>query len=109
LYLRFGMWRRERILPAGWVDASLTARPFGDDPEGLGRTGYGYQWWRADRGTLQIWGAYGFGGNLMVIVPALDLVGVVTSYSIFGQKHDAVQPAFIDALLAAELSLRSRP
>jgi hypothetical protein len=33
LYLRDGIWRRARILPAGWVDASFNARPFGDDPE----------------------------------------------------------------------------
>jgi CubicO group peptidase (beta-lactamase class C family) len=101
LYLRDGIWKHKRILPAGWVEASLRGKPFGDDPEGLGRTGYGYQWWRADRGSLQIWGAYGFGGNLLIIVPSLDLVGVVNAHNIFGHRHDAVQTAFIDAVLAA--------
>jgi hypothetical protein len=68
-YLRDGVWRGERLLPEGWVDAARTRHSV-DDETGWG---YGEHWWiRGDRhGTF--W-ANGYEGQLTMCVPGLDLV-----------------------------------
>jgi CubicO group peptidase (beta-lactamase class C family) len=71
LYLRDGMWDGQRILPKGWVDRART--PVSEDPEtGLS---YGEQWWvwNDEYGTFS---ANGYEGQLIAVVPALDLVMV---------------------------------
>ena len=69
LYLRNGVWDGERLLPEGWVDDARTIRSVDPDDGRL----YGHHWWvRGDRhGTF--W-ANGYEKQLIVCVPALDLV-----------------------------------
>lgn len=71
LYLRDGVWDGQRLLPEGWVDDARTIRSV--DPDD-GRF-YGRHWWvRGDQhGTF--W-ANGYEKQLIVCVPALDLVFV---------------------------------
>ncbi|MGW8284073.1 MAG: serine hydrolase domain-containing protein, partial [Gemmatimonadota bacterium] len=62
LYLNDGLWNGKRILPAGWVEASVTryvddVAP--DDPNW--NAGYGYQWWRLDRDGVEVWAGLGYG------------------------------------------------
>jgi CubicO group peptidase (beta-lactamase class C family) len=45
---------------------------------GAGR-GYGYFWWTVDRRGLHSFWALGFGGQMVAVVPKLDLVVVVMS------------------------------
>jgi CubicO group peptidase (beta-lactamase class C family) len=55
----------------------------------VGRTfrdiGYGYQWWSARAGKHHINLAWGHGGQLIVLVEALDMVIVVTADPLYGQ------------------------
>jgi len=69
LYLRDGVWDGHRLLPEGWVDEARTIRS--TDPDD-GRY-YGHHWWvRGDSyGTFL---AHGYEKQIIVCVPALDLV-----------------------------------
>ena len=75
LYLNSGSHKGSQILPVGWVEQAFTARthsPFSGD-------GYGYGWFKRDFGGVTSAYARGFGGQVMHVVPELDLVVAITS------------------------------
>jgi CubicO group peptidase (beta-lactamase class C family) len=82
LYLQGGGWDGRQVVPADWVRASLTAYSRGIFGGQMARhfrdVGYGYQWWSARVGAHDVDFAWGHGGNLIVLVPELDMV-VVTA------------------------------
>lgn len=96
LFLQDGVWDGKRILPDGWVRASTT-----DHVEGsaAGGRGYGYQWWRVDRGDTAVWAGLGFGGQYLLVIPEYDLIGVINSWNIFGGRRPSLQRASLDAML----------
>jgi CubicO group peptidase (beta-lactamase class C family) len=63
LYLEGGVWEGEQVVPADWVEASVTP------------SHYGYQWWRLANGG---YAALGYGGQRIAVVPDLALVVVIT-------------------------------
>ncbi len=72
LYLRGGRWAGEQVVPADWVEDSITDTATTYD-------GYGYQWWLGldeGGGLPPHYSAEGFNGQHIVIFPALDLVVV---------------------------------
>ncbi len=75
VYRRGGMFDAKRVLPEDWVSASLTSRTrsffSGHD--------YGYGWFLARAGGRDVAYARGYGGQMIYIVPALELTVVVTS------------------------------
>jgi CubicO group peptidase (beta-lactamase class C family) len=75
LYLQEGRWNGKQIVPAGWVRRSTRMHATFGAPD----QGYGYQWWvqKGPRGTA--YAALGFGGQAVVVFPALDLVIVLTT------------------------------
>lgn len=75
LYLERGVWEGERILPAGWVDSSLAPRTTSP----WNGNGYGYGWWTREVRGIPVHFAWGYGGQFIFVVPALDLVVVATS------------------------------
>lgn len=75
LYMKDGVWNGTRILPEGWVKTS-TGSFTATDHEGLG---YGYQWWVAPEAYV----AWGYGGQLLLVVPKLDLIAVFTGWNIW--------------------------
>lgn len=97
LYLHDGVWEGQRLLPKGWVADSIAARSQAENGDG-----YGLGWWRPT-GVDGVIAANGRGGQSISIVPALDMVVVVTGSgfdlgSIAGDLLGAVQAA--DALPA---------
>lgn len=80
LYLQAGEWKGMQIIPSAWVNSS-TSRQVRFDPF----SGYGYWWWLTsywDAKTniaYEIQSARGGGGQMIYLVPALDLVMVTTS------------------------------
>ena len=78
LYLNGGRAGGRQIVPAAWVEASL--RPQAKSPLGEGRY-YGYGWWTCTLAGQTAPHAWGYGGQFVVLVPALDLVIVTTSSS----------------------------
>jgi CubicO group peptidase (beta-lactamase class C family) len=79
LYLQGGVWEGQQIVPAAWVEASVTP------PQ------YGYQWWRLANGG---YAALGYGGQRIAVVPHLDLVVVITG-SFSGVTSGYLVDAFI--------------
>jgi CubicO group peptidase (beta-lactamase class C family) len=75
LYLNGGQWDGTQVVPADYVAAST--RPQSDPSQVPG--GYGYQWWVADATGHDSFRAEGFGGQLVQVIPDLDLVVVITS------------------------------
>jgi CubicO group peptidase (beta-lactamase class C family) len=78
LYLNGGRWDATQVVPAGYVAAST--RPHATPPpDGIGGASYGYQWWVTSQAGHPSFLALGKGGQLVQVVPDLDLVAVVTS------------------------------
>ena len=97
LYLNDGVWDRQRLLPQGWV-AAATARQV--ELAGNERA-YGYQWWRLDVDEIEVWAGLGFGGQLLLVIPAHGMVGVINSWNVFDRPQRQIRPAFLSALLLA--------
>jgi CubicO group peptidase (beta-lactamase class C family) len=77
LYLNGGRWDTTQVIPAGYVAAST--RPHSTPPpDGPGES-YGYQWWVTSQARHPSYLAHGRDGQLIQVVPDLDLVVVITS------------------------------
>jgi CubicO group peptidase (beta-lactamase class C family) len=75
MYRRGGAWDGARVLSAAWVESSFVPRtrsPF----SGLD---YGYGWFLSRRGGHALMLARGYGGQLICLVPDLELTVAVTS------------------------------
>lgn len=71
LYLRDGAWGDDQVVPADWVEASVTDTASTYE-------GYGYQWWLSPGtdGEPARFAALGHNGQYIYVVPELDLVVV---------------------------------
>lgn len=102
LYLQKGQWDREQIIPAQWIEDSLTPHAYPknavnvlnrDQTRDRERTtrnwvgqqffrlyndGYGYQWWLDRRGA---YAAFGTNGQFLIVSPADRLILVATAKS----------------------------
>ncbi len=108
LYLRDGRWADKQVVPAAWVRQSL--QPYSDTgADG----GYGYMWWvsvdgrhlpsaKVPAGTFS---AQGYGGHMVVVVPAYDLVVVhrVNTDIATNMVSDAQFARLLELILAARL------
>ncbi len=79
LYLNRGKWNGKQVIPQDWVAASTQTRV-----ELAPGQGYGYLWWLGSfeiKGRqLKVVNAEGLGGQLINLVPELDLMVVFTSW-----------------------------
>jgi CubicO group peptidase (beta-lactamase class C family) len=97
LYLDNGEFEGNQVVPANWVEESL--RNYSQDAwitsERLNRVGpyfrdlgYGYQWWSATVGGRRVDFAWGHGGQLIVLIPDLDMLVVATADPLYLQHND---------------------
>ena len=90
LYLQDGVWNGIRILPEGWVEQS-TSKAVDNSSAGIlleGRSGYGYQFWRARR---QAYCAFGAGGQFILVMPEQDAVFVSTANTMLNRdEHQGI-------------------
>lgn len=105
LWLRDGIWHGTRVVSPEWVRASVTpAVTVGDAPDA---PRYGYKWWLRPSPITAgqwVWAGSGFGGQVPVAIPELDLVMVFNGWNILpGQKG---LPRDIVARVAAAVSSR---
>ena len=98
LYLRGGEWDGRRILSEDWVRAA-TARQA--DSVNAARFGYGYQWWRVDRDGVEAWAGLGFGGQFLVVLPRQNVVAVVNSWNVFGDRVAGILGPLVTTLVRA--------
>ena len=75
LYRQDGVWEGRRILPAGWVAESW--RPRTTSP--WSGNSYGYGWFSQKSAGYDVHFAWGYGGQMLFIVPALNLTVVMIS------------------------------
>jgi CubicO group peptidase (beta-lactamase class C family) len=96
LYVDNGLWEDEPLVPAAWVDDSMDAHiDAGQDYS------YGYLFWITQIAGHNVALAWGWGGQLIYIVPDLDVVVVFTTntrdyapdFDGYEILHDYVIPA----------------
>jgi CubicO group peptidase (beta-lactamase class C family) len=104
LFERNGEWDGERIVTPEWVAKS--AGPFIAETDPVDPEldwGYGYQWWTYELGKDGkpfMYGTNGWGGQLALIVPELDLIAVFTGWNIYdGQDHQSTYDLFYDRIV----------
>jgi CubicO group peptidase (beta-lactamase class C family) len=74
LFLNDGDWEGDQLVPASWVQQSIQPQLPADDGYD-----YGYFWWLLSDDTEDVAIAWGFGGQFVYLVPALDLMVVMTA------------------------------
>jgi CubicO group peptidase (beta-lactamase class C family) len=104
LFERGGEWNGEQILPADWVAISsspIVAHTWIERPDR--DKGYGYQWWIYKHGTDGkpfMYGSSGWGGQFVLIVPELQLVGVFTGWKVYdGPRHESAVELFYNRVV----------
>jgi CubicO group peptidase (beta-lactamase class C family) len=86
LYLNGGRWDGTQVVPADYVGASTQSQS--KPPPSVPADGYGYQWWTTTVASHRSFFAAGFAGQLIQVIPDLDLVVVLTS-NIDQERNDA--------------------
>jgi len=93
LVLDHGQWQGRQIVPAAYVDTAISPQI-----NGAGIFFYGYQFWLGRSlvaGRPLDWAAaWGLGGQRIFIVPALDLVAVVTA-GLYNDDAQSYVPSII--------------
>jgi CubicO group peptidase (beta-lactamase class C family) len=95
LYLNDGRWDGEQVIPAEYVRDSTS--PGERTPDGA--ADYGWQWWVPQQAEHAPFFARGYGGQVVYVDRALDLVVVVTSDPETGRWNadDLVEYAVVPA------------
>jgi CubicO group peptidase (beta-lactamase class C family) len=92
LYLNGGRANGHQIVPEAWVAESLIPRARSPRSEQL----YGYGWWIRELAGHQVSYAWGYGGQYIFVVPALDLVVVTTSSTTAGEERRSHRVTVMD-------------
>ncbi len=75
LVLNGGKWNGEQLVPAAYLQESLTPASYLFDPEHNKYVDfYGYQWWMITIDGLKVWYARGLLGQYIFIIPDLNTV-----------------------------------
>ncbi len=100
LFLHGGLWDGEQVVSRRWVKAATANHTGKFGPP----DGYGYQWWTYKYGAYQ---AVGRGGQRIFVLPALDIVLVVTASATEEetQKYETALTSF----LLPSIKSKSRP
>jgi CubicO group peptidase (beta-lactamase class C family) len=99
LYRDGGRHEGRQLLPQAWVEDSWTRRttsPFNG-------YGYGLGWWTRASGAHDVFFAWGYGGQYLFIVPALELTVVMTSDAVAERdgRHNRTLHLLLDELVRA--------
>ncbi len=88
LFLNEGRWSGSQIIPGWWVAASTSPRI----DIGNNYAGYGYYWWLNHIATYDMYSALGAGGQILHVIPELNLV-MVTTHSFRRNPRDFAEEA----------------
>lgn len=83
LYLHGGKRGDAQVVPAAWVKESCSRHTISP----RNGEGYGYGWWIGQFGGVEACYAWGFGGQYIFVMPALELVIVATSSANEGEDR----------------------
>ncbi|MEL7482522.1 MAG: serine hydrolase, partial [Pseudomonadota bacterium] len=108
VYLDGGVWKGQRLVAEDWVEASFAAQASLNAPDD-----YGFAWWRrtfeVSGQNIETYYASGNGGQLLFVVPALDLVVQINggNYS-DGRTRNAFRDRFMrEFILPAAMTEKS--
>jgi len=80
LFLDRGSWGDDELVPAAWVSEAIGIQWNGGSNYGpLQAIDYGFLWWLAHAGGHSVFIGWGWGGQFVFCVPALDLVVAVNA------------------------------
>jgi CubicO group peptidase (beta-lactamase class C family) len=103
LVLHDGEWDGEQIVSGDWIDEMTSPKVADVAPEDPGwDDGYGYQWWLLPgqaEGVPQVYGALGYGGQFLFVVPEHDLLAVFYGWNIYGTRSSLVSDLFLEQIL----------
>jgi CubicO group peptidase (beta-lactamase class C family) len=77
LFLHEGVVDDTELVPASWVEEATRPMVETGDPFA---PHYGYQWWVTEAGEHEAYAAVGYGGQIIEVVPDLDLVVVGSTW-----------------------------
>lgn len=88
-----GQWKGKSIVPAAWLEASVTPRT-----RAFGEVEYGYQWWlgASQQSGMRWIAGFGNGGQRLVVIPDLELVIVINAGN-YNKPDDWQLPAKVIA------------
>jgi CubicO group peptidase (beta-lactamase class C family) len=108
-FLNKGVWNGERIISEEWVEKSATSYPgnnwMNDWDDHYGMRGYSYSWWThqfVESGRrIEMYYAGGWGGQFIMVIPALDTVVVFTggNYITYRPSFDIFKKHIVPALV----------
>jgi CubicO group peptidase (beta-lactamase class C family) len=81
IMLNGGKWEGQQVVPSAWVEEATSTHV--DDTatsDSPAAPGYGYLWWITTADGHPAFAAAGYGGQLIEVVPDLNLVVVVSTY-----------------------------
>jgi CubicO group peptidase (beta-lactamase class C family) len=107
LFLNYGRWGDERVVPAGWARQATATHINGNSSWGpVQRVSYGLLWWLVSADDIDIFMALGWGGQFVVCVPALDLVVATNArWQVNADQADAQERAILEVIVEALLPL----
>ncbi|WP_458095052.1 serine hydrolase domain-containing protein [Roseomonas sp. WA12] len=89
-----GVWNGARVIPADWIAEGWVPRTRSSWSGQL----YGYGWWIAAARGMRVFFAWGYGGQMLYLVPEMELSVVMLSDP--AAPRDPVHMASLHALLA---------
>ncbi|MFH1196471.1 MAG: serine hydrolase [bacterium] len=94
LYLNKGMLNGIQIIPEEWVETSLTKTWIKDSHQWgvLTDYNYGYLWWIGKINSYEMFWALGYGGQMVITFPDLNLIIVTTADYNVGWDVDQERP-----------------
>lgn len=102
LFMLNGKWDGKQIVSPAWIEQSIA--PSVSIAPAAGAPKYGLAWWlyRNPRDTTQfLWGGSGFGGQLPVAFPKLDLLVVFNGWNILPGRGNLPLRATLDRVLGS--------
>lgn len=108
LFLQGGVWEGKQVVTPEWVKdsvkPSVAVRPGGP-------VKYGFKWWLYPYGendSRLVWAGSGFGGQIPLVLPELDMVAVFTGWNVRPDGPRLSHRVAIDRLLRCVTGNRSR-
>ena len=100
-----GMYDGKRVLPESWIRVSWTPKTHDRHDDG-----YGYGWFITEANGQTVYYAWGFGGQMLYVVPSVALTAVITSDStapfVETDYHCMLQTMIGDILVPAAMGRR---
>ncbi len=96
LYLQGGRWQGVEVVPGDWINRSFQRHFQTDDDHH-----YGYLWWLRDLDSHAVAIAWGWGDQIIAVMPSLAIVVVVTTDTAGGAADFDVAGFLRDGVIAA--------